>query len=271
LLQSVPLFTGLPERALDLLARQFVRIQLEPDELLFIEGDVCKGLYVVESGLLKLYKVSPDGREQVLATYGPGYTLSELPMIDGGTHPFCSAAVVLSKVLFIPGAVVGILCGVHAGCAQEMLRIVASRMRGALGLIEELSFSTVRGRLSAYLLRMASRDKGSRNTAYVQLPASHDIAAQIGTVRELVSRNLSQLQAEGVIRINRRTMHIPDLRLLAREISRTSHSPMEKVSNFNRKTDPESQVNRCEQSYGSHAAAKSRARSARKRRAGHPA
>ncbi|MGB6872337.1 MAG: Crp/Fnr family transcriptional regulator [Acidobacteriaceae bacterium] len=242
LLESVPLFTGLPERALDFLVRQSVRTQLGADELLFIEGDICRGLYVVESGLLKLYKVSPDGREQVLATYGPGYILSELPMIDGGTHPYCCAAVALSTVLFIPGAVVKVLCGVHAGCAREMLRIVASRMRGALGLIEELSFSSVRGRLAAYLLRLAGRDKGSRNTAYVQLPASHDIAAQIGTVRELVSRNLSQLQAEGVIRINRRTMHIPDLRLLAREISRTSHSPMEKVSRSNRKTDPESQV-----------------------------
>lgn len=246
-------------------------MQLEPAELLFIEGDVCKGLYVVKSGLLKLYKVSPDGREQVLATYGPGCTLSELPMIDGGTHPFCSAAFVLSEVLFIPGAVVKILCGVHAGCAQEMLRIVASRMRGALGLIEELSFSTVRGRLAAYLLRMAGRDKGSSNTAYVKLPASHEIAAQIGTVRELVSRNLSQLQVEGVIRINRRTMHIPDLRLLAREVAHTSRYPMEKVGNPNPQTDPESQVSLCEQPHGSHAAGKSRARPARRSRAGHAA
>lgn len=225
----------------------------------------------MESGLLKLYKISPDGREQVLATYGPDYTLSELPMIDGGTHPFCSAAVVSSKVLFIPGAVVGILCSVHAGCAQAMLRIVASRMRGALGLIEELSFSSVRGRLAAYLLRRASRDKGSRNTAYVQLPASHDIAAQIGTVRELVSRNLSQLQAEGVIRINRRTMHIPDLRLLAREIARTSHSPMEEAGNSKRKSDPESQVSGLSATTAKTRGGQIESPSARKRRAGHAA
>lgn len=267
----MPLFTGLPDRALDFLVRHSVRTQLEPDELLFIEGDICRGLYVMESGLLKLYKVSPDGREQVLATYGPGSIVSELPMIDGGTHPFCCAAAALSTVLFIPGPVVKVLCGVHAGCAREMLRIVASRMRGALGLIEELSFSSVRGRLAAYLLRLASRDQGNVRTAYVRLPASHEIAAQIGTVRELVSRNLSQLQAEGVVRINRRTMRIPDLRLLAREISRTSHSPMERVSRSNRNPAPESQVDPCEQSHGSHAAAKSTARSARKGRAGHPA
>lgn len=265
----MPLFTGLPDRALDFLVRQSVRTQLEPDELLFIEGDICRGLYVVESGLLKLYKVSPDGREQVLATYGPGSIVSELPMIDGGTHPFCCAAAALSTVLFIPGPVVKVLCGVHAGCAREMLRIVASRMRGALGLIEELSFSSVRGRLAAYLLRLASRDQGNVRTAYVRLPASHEIAAQIGTVRELVSRNLKQLQVEGVIRINQRTMHIPDLRLLAREAARASHSPLEEAGIAKRTSGPESQVGEYQQLQRSRAAVKSRAPSVRKRRAGH--
>lgn len=135
----MPLFTGLPEEALDFLARHSVRIQLEPDELLFIEGEACEDLYVVESGLLKLYKSSYDGREQMLATYGPGCTLSELPMIDGGTYPFCSAALARSAVLFIPEATVRSLCGLHAACAREMLRIVTGRLRSALGMIEELS------------------------------------------------------------------------------------------------------------------------------------
>ena len=271
MLASVPLFTGLPGRALNFLARQAVRTRVQPDELLFVEGDICKGLYVVESGLLKLYKLSPDGREQVLATCGSGYILSELPMIDGGTHPFCCAAAAWSTVIFIPGAVVEILCGVHAGCAREMLRIIASRMRSALELIEELSFSTVRGRLAAYLLRLASCNQGNVNTACVRLPASHEIAAQIGTVRELVSRNLSQLQAEGVIRISRRTIHIPDLRLLAKEAVRTSRSALEGVGNSKRKSDPESQVSCCQQPVEATRRSKSRARSGRKKSARHAA
>ena len=217
LLESVPLFTGLSAGAVGFLARQCVRMQLEPDQILFIEGEACEGLYVVESGGLKLYKASPDGREQSLATYGPGCTLSELPMIDGGTYPFCSSAMVPSTVLFIPEAAVRSLCGVHPRCAREMLRIVAGRLRSALGMIEELSFSTVRSRLAAYLLRTATPDEAKVNAACVHLPASYEIAAQIGTVRELVSRNLKRLQANGAVRISRRSVYIPDVRLLARE------------------------------------------------------
>ena len=99
-----------------------------------------------------------------------------------------------------------------------MLRIVAGRLRSALGMIEELSFSTVRTRLAAYLLRTATPDKATVNAAWVLLPASYEIAAQIGTVRELVSRNLRRLRLNGVIRINGRKVHIPDVRLLAKEI-----------------------------------------------------
>ena len=215
LIESVPLFTGLPPRALDFLVRQSVQTQLEAEELLFIEGDICRGLYVVESGLLKLYKVSPDGREQALATYGPGFILSELPVIDGGTHPFCCSAAAPSTVLFIPEVAVKVLCDVHTGCAREMLRIIASRMRGALGLIEELSFSSVRGRLAAYLLRLASHDHGKVGPACARLPVSHEIAAQIGTVQEMV---IEEKSLEGICQI--RSSHVNPSALAQRRSER---------------------------------------------------
>lgn len=268
LLESVPLFTGLPEEALNFLARHSIRMQLEPDEILFIESEACEGLYIVESGLLKMYKISHDGREQMLATYGPGCTLSELPMIDGGMYPFCSAAVAPSTVLFIPEATVRSLCGVHAACAREMLRIVAGRLRSALGMIEELSFSTVRSRLAAYLLRAANPDKTKLNTACVHLPASYEIAAQIGTVRELVSRNLSRLQAEGVIRINRRTVHIPDVRLLASEVGRASGYLGQQARDLNSRSIAEGQVSHDKRINQVRAVCKPGVRSVPKRRTG---
>ncbi len=202
--------------------QQIVRMTLEPDEILFVEGEASKGLYVVESGLLKLYKVSREGREQILATYGLGHTLSELPTVDGGLQPFCSAAVIRSAVLLIPGATIQQLCRLHAGCAQQMLHIVARRLRNALGMIEELSFSTVRTRLVAYLLRLAAPVRAQPNAAYLHLSGSQEIAAQIGTVREVVSRHLSRLQEQDLIRINQRTVHIPDVRRLATEIADAS-------------------------------------------------
>ena len=109
--------------------------------------------------------------------------------------------------------------------AREMLRIVASRMRGALGLIEELSFSSVRGRLAAYLLRLASREQGEpqhRIYAVASQPR-HRSTDRHGP--GVTRATFEPVAGRGCYPINRRTMRIPDLRLLAREISRTSSFP----------------------------------------------
>src|SRR5512146_2324420 len=95
-LAKIPLFADLSPESLDVLTQRIVQQHLEPGEVIFSEGHTCQGLYVVEAGLVKLYKVSKDGREQVLATHGPGQTLSELPIIDGDSHPFSAAALVES-------------------------------------------------------------------------------------------------------------------------------------------------------------------------------
>ena len=100
-LAKMPLFAYLSPESLRLLVDRLVRRRLEPGEMVFAEGQACEGLYLVEAGVVKLYKVSKDGREQVLATHGPGQTLSELPMIDGERYPFSAVALVKSVLLFI--------------------------------------------------------------------------------------------------------------------------------------------------------------------------
>ncbi len=213
---KIPLFAHLSPDSLHLLAQRLVRIHLEPGEVIFSEGQACEGLYVIEAGLVKLYKVSKDGREQVLATHGAGHTLSELPMIDGETHPFSAAALVKSTLLFVSRETLETLCRNEPGCARQVLSIVAARLRSAIGMIEELSFSTVRARLAAYLLRMATT-RPLQNGSVVQLPTNQEIAAQVGTVRELVSRHLGRLKMKGVIRIVGRAMQVLDVDALARE------------------------------------------------------
>lgn len=212
----MPLFAYLSPESLRLLVDRLVRRRLEPGEMVFAEGQACEGLYLVEAGVVKLYKVSKDGREQVLATHGPGQTLSELPMIDGERYPFSAVALVKSVLLFISTDKLQILCHNQPGCTGQVLRIVAARLRTALGMIEELSFATVRARLAAYLLRTADR-RSVQNGSVVQLPANHEIAAHIGTVRELVSRHLARLQLKDIVRITGRTMQILDVDALAKE------------------------------------------------------
>lgn len=215
-LARVPLLANLSRESLDLLARGMVRRRLRAGAIVFLEGQACDGLYIVESGLVRLYKISLGGREQALTTHGPGETLSELPVVDGGRYPSCAAAVKRSTLLFISTQVVQSVCKSEPRCAQNVLGVVARRLRTAWEKIEELSFASVQRRLAAYLLRAASRTTHS-TTRFIPLPSNHDIAAEIGTVRELVSRHLGQLNKKGIIRLTGRKFCVVDVDALARE------------------------------------------------------
>jgi CRP/FNR family transcriptional regulator len=223
-LAKIPLFAHLSQRSLHLLAQRVVRRHLEPGEVIFSEGQACEELYVIEAGAVKLYKVSKDGREQVLGTHGPGQTLSELPMIDGDSHPFSAAALVKSTLWVIGTKTLETLCRSEPDCARQMLSIVACRLRAALDTIEELSFSPVRARLAAYLLRTAS-DRSLQGGSPARLPNNQVIAAHVGTVREVVSRQLGHLQMRGMIRISGRAIQVVDANALAREANSLQNVP----------------------------------------------
>jgi CRP/FNR family transcriptional regulator, cyclic AMP receptor protein len=214
-LAKSPLFSELVESELAFLAQRVVRRRFAADELIFSEGDPCPGMWIIESGLVKIFKSSASGREQILAIDGPGHAVAELPVFDGGPYPASALAVRDSVLLFASKQDFQALCVAHPGVALKILAVIGARLRGLVAIIEELSFTTVRGRLVSLLVRMAQQ--GQRRTegiAFV-LPASNqEIAAQIGTVRELVSRNFSRLQSEGVIRLEGRTVLVPDLRAL---------------------------------------------------------
>ena len=110
------------------------------------------------------------------------------------------------------------LCLNSPEVALKVLRVVGRRLRGLVATIEELSFSTVRHRLASLLLRLAREGERTSRGVEVVLPASQqELAAQIGTVRELVSRGLSRLQAEGTIEIEGRKIMIRDFKALETE------------------------------------------------------
>ncbi len=218
-LAKVPLFSGLTESELGFLAQRTVTRRYSAGEMVFGEGESCSGLYVVESGNVRIFKSSASGREQVLSIDGPGSSIAEIPVFDGGTYPASAAAVDDLALLFVSKQDFQALCLAHPQVPLKVLRVVGARLRRLVGIIEELSFSTVRHRLASYLLRLAQKS-GKRTAAGVEviLPMTNqELAAQIGTVRELVSRNLSRLQAEGMLRIDGRTILICNLKALEEE------------------------------------------------------
>ena len=212
-LGSVSLFSGLSPEELRLLAAHAVRKRFVQGELLFSEGDTCKGLHIIAAGKLRIFKSSPSGREQVLAVEGPGGSVAELPVFDGGPYPASVSAVEDSEVLFISRDNFRRFCLDHPEVALKMLAVVGARLRRLVGIIEELSFATVRQRLVAALVRLA-QTAGTRTDRGIefQLPGTHqDLAHQLGTVRELVSRNLMRLQAENLIQVDARSIVVRDL------------------------------------------------------------
>ncbi|HEX3091717.1 MAG TPA: Crp/Fnr family transcriptional regulator [Candidatus Angelobacter sp.] len=219
ILRRVQIFSGLTETELQFLAERAVPRDYRKGEILFTEGDPCAGLFVVESGQVRIFKSSPNGREQVLAVEGPGSSVAELPLFDGGNYPASTAALNDAKVYFISKQDFHSLCLVHPQVPLKVLKVVGSRLRKLVGIIEELSFTTVRSRLISSLVRRAKTGKKTREGVEIELPPSNqELASEIGTVRELVSRNLSRLQAEGLINMEGKTVTIPDVQRLQAEL-----------------------------------------------------
>jgi CRP/FNR family transcriptional regulator len=219
IIRRVTIFNGLTETELSFLAQRAVPRSYSKGEILFTEGDQCTGLFVIESGQVRIFKSSPNGREHVLAIEGPGSSVAELPLFDGGNYPASTAAVSDARIFFISKQDFHSLCLVHPEVPLKVLKVVGARLRRLVGIIEELSFTTVRSRLIAVLVRRGKSGKKTHEGIQIELPASNqELASEIGTVRELVSRNLSRLQAEGLIHMEGKTVTIPDLKRLQAEL-----------------------------------------------------
>src|SRR5689334_15680430 len=218
-LRKTPLFASLTGDEIEALSSRVSKKRLQRGEQLFAEGDSCAGLFLVASGKIRIFKLSPAGREQVLAVEGPGSSFAELPVFDGGNYPASASALKDAEVLFISRNDFQNFCREHPEVALKVLAAVGSRLRRLVGIIEDLSFTTVRQRLIALLLRLTQTSgTASKEGVRVELTETHqDLAAELGTVRELVSRNLSRLQADGFLEVDGRRIIVKDLVGLRRE------------------------------------------------------
>ena len=227
ILKATPLFAALDEAEINSLAARCGIRPYSQGEILFSEGEPCKGLTSWSPGGSGSSKPRPTAREQVLAVEGPGASVAELPVFDGGSYPASGSAIEKTEVLFVSRADLRAICLEKPEVSLKMLQVVGTRLRRLVGIIEELSFTTVRHRLISWLLRQASTEgtvrlsEGRSST----LNTSHqELAAQIGTVRELVSRNLARLQAQSFIEMNGREITILDREGLEADLASISKS-----------------------------------------------
>ena len=216
-LGKTALLSSVSQPELQLLAARTVRKLYHSGELLFSEGDPCNGLHIIATGRVRIFKTSINGREQVLAVNVPGESVAELPVFDGGPFPASGVAIEDTEIAFISRRDFQSYCMDHPEVSLKVLVVVGSRLRRLVGIIEELSFTTIRQRLIAALVKLAESDgrKTARGIEF-QLPASHqELANQLGTVRELISRNLMRLQAEGLLEVEARQIVVKDIKGLS--------------------------------------------------------
>lgn len=211
-LKSTKLFEALDETTLHVLAGRAVERRFEKDEILFVAGEEARGLYVIVEGAVRAFRVSPEGREQVIHVERSGATIAEVPVLDDGTYPSTAAAEEQTVTLFIDKRDVRHLFLEHPEIALAALKVLAGRLRRCAELVEALSLREVGQRLARFLLAEARRS-GTRteNRIIINLTQTNQqIAARIGSVREVVSRAFTRLQHEGLIIVEGRRLVILD-------------------------------------------------------------
>jgi CRP/FNR family transcriptional regulator len=222
-LGKTALFSSLSAAELQTLALRSVRKLFSSGESLFSEGEPCNGLHIIARGKVRIFKTSVNGREQV-AVNVPGETVAELPVFDGGPFPASASAIEETEIAFISRRDFQAYCMEHPEVSLKVLKVVGARLRRLVGIIEELSFTTIRQRLIAVLVKLAQSDgKKTERGIELQLPGTHqELANQLGTVRELISRNLMRLQAEGLLDVDARQIVVKDLKELSALLEATS-------------------------------------------------
>ena len=216
-LRRTALFGELTDPELNVLAERAVERRLNRDEVLFVAGDEAAGLFVVVSGALRAFREGVDGREQVIHVERAGATIAELPVFDDKPYPSTVAAEEETGVLFLDKRDVKSLCLTHPEIALAALKLLAGRLRKCAELVEALSLREVDQRLARWLLAEA-RARGKRTADGLELTlvlTNQQIAARIGSVREVVSRALARLQNNELIMIDGRRIILGDEAALA--------------------------------------------------------
>jgi len=214
-LERVPSFLHLPQPVMALIERAAVRRTVNAGEVVIIEGLACVGAYFVVSGEMAVVRTSPGGREQVLALLSPGQAFNTVPpFLPNGRNHATVRAVTDAELYAIPCPAFRRLVGANPELALCLLGDFAERLDHLTDLVEGLSLRSVRGRVARFLLDRA--DGSTLQGRFTQ----DEIAAQVGTVRDMVGRALRSFADEGLLRMERHHILLFDRQGLESEAER---------------------------------------------------
>lgn len=214
ILGQINYLSGLDPEIYAALARVASRRRLGAGSLLFLEGDPCAGLCIVETGTIKVLRMSKAGREQIIHMIQAGDTFNDVAALDGGPNPATTVATVETVIWCIPREALQRIAGEYPALAWALIASMARRTRHLMGLVEDLSLRSVKGRLAQLLLSQA---QANEDGDVPRLLTQEEIASHLGTVREMVGRSLRSLAADGILEFDRHRIVILDADRLADE------------------------------------------------------
>jgi CRP/FNR family transcriptional regulator len=214
-LRAIPEFSTLDDTELGYVRLVTRERHIQRGELLLIEGEAGEYLYYIRTGLVKVFKTSADGKEQVLRIFQAGETFNEVPIFDGGPNPASALVLEEGTVYLLHRSDIQRLLSEHPAIALAVIRVLASRLRHLVGLVEDLSFKHVSARVAKTLLLHSEAISGKTPHRLTQ----QELAALVGTAREMVGRALKVFELEGLITMEQGRISILDKARLE-EVSR---------------------------------------------------
>ena len=206
LIKSIPYFSGLSPAELDSLKGLIFETTAERGEFILLESEPAAALYFVVSGVVKVFKTSADGREQILQIVRPGESFNDAPVFDGGPNPASAQAMGPVVLYGINNSDMGAILRTHPQVALNVIHVLSQKLRHLVSLVEDLSFKHVTARLAKILLEYAGDGVGSAKPRLTQ----QEMAAMAGTAREMIGRSLKELEDKKIIRLEHHRIVVTD-------------------------------------------------------------
>jgi CRP-like cAMP-binding protein len=204
-LKNILYFSGLGPAELESIRKLIFEKTADRAEMVLLEGESAENLYFVASGVVKVFKTSAEGKEQILSIVRPGESFNDVPIFDGGPNPASARAMGPVILYEIRKTDMEAILRDHPQIALNVIKVLARRVRHLVSLVEDLSFRHVIGRVAKILFERVGGEMG-RGPRLTQ----QEMAAMAGTAREVVGRSLKALEEEGAIKVDRHRIIITD-------------------------------------------------------------
>ena len=213
-INALSYFSGLSMAELEVIKQSFFEKTIQRGEMIFLEGELADILFFLISGIIKLFKTSAQGKEQIISLARPYEVLNDISIFDNGPNPMSAQAMSTVTLYGIKKDRLEVALRQHPQVSSQIIQVLAARTRQLISLVEDLSFKHVIGRVAKILLEHTGDGAGPG-----QRLTQQEMAAMAGTAREVVARSLKAMEERGLIRLERHRIVISDKNALQEMIN----------------------------------------------------